>query len=230
VRHRKVGFLTKRKLLNIPFKYYPRTRAHRPIVVSPGFFSAIKSSPEEWYQVASLLKTRPHSRLEPIHTHLFIPAARIYSTADIIPFHLQLSGSLCSLQSFLVAPSCYKHAVIRVVLLREIVVETREKNISRNTVMAEGKLCEIPPSSLCEPQGDIHLDWEGEVRCSSDTSVGSFNAGSITVKDFILLDIKPSKHGSDVSPFLPLQVLVPIRLVTDSYLEETDYHDLLSAQ
>ena len=117
---------------------------------------------------------------------LFIPSARVYSTTDIIPFHLQLSGSLGSLQSFLMPSRRHgEHAAIRVILLREVVVEIRGKDISRNNVIAEGKLCEIPPSP-CESQDSVHLDWEGEVRCSSDTSVGSFNAGSVAVKVCLL--------------------------------------------
>lgn len=105
---------------------------------------------------------------------------------DVIPFHLQLSGSLCSLKSFIVPPTRFEQAVIRVILLRETAIETGEKNV---TVISEGKLREIPPS-LCELHDSIHLDWEGEVGCSSDTYVGSFSAGSVTVKvSSILLKI-----------------------------------------
>jgi hypothetical protein len=118
---------------------------------------------------------------------LFIPAARVYSMTDIIPFHLQLSGSLSSIQDFIMPPS-QQDAVIRVVLLREVVVETRCKSPLRN-ILAEGKLSEIPPSTPCEPRDGIHLDWEGEVRCSSNTSVGGFDAGNVTVKVSDLLEI-----------------------------------------
>lgn len=229
--HRKVGFLRKRKHIRIPFNYYPRTRAHHPIVPSPGFFSTIKTSPEEWYQATSPMRIQSHSQLEPIHAHLFIPAARVYSVTDNIPFHLQLSGSLPSLQVFLDPPS-KENTVIGVNLVRQVVIETRYKTASQYILLARGKLSEIPPlaSSPSEPQDSIHLDWEGEVRCSSDTSVGGFIAGNVSVKDFIVLDIKPHRHGllASASPFLPHQVLVPIRIVTDPYLQEIDYHDLTS--
>jgi hypothetical protein len=56
--------------IRIPFKYYPRTRAHLPIVPSPGFFSTIKTSPEEWFQATAVVRARPHSRLEPLQTQV----------------------------------------------------------------------------------------------------------------------------------------------------------------
>lgn len=114
---------------------------------------------------------------------LFIPAARVYSVTDNIPFHLQLSGSLPSLQVFLDPPS-KENTVIGVNLVRQVVIETRYKTASQYILLARGKLSEIPPlaSSPSEPQDSIHLDWEGEVRCSSDTSVGGFIAGNVSVK------------------------------------------------
>lgn len=102
----------------IPFNYMPRTRAHRPIIPSPCFFSAVKTSPEEWYQAVTPLKTRPNVQLDPIYCHvssnfhkvnplsgteigffqLFVPGARIYGLKDTIPFHIQLSGNVCALR------------------------------------------------------------------------------------------------------------------------------------
>jgi hypothetical protein len=115
---------------------------------------------------------------------LFIPAVRVYSVKDNIPFHLQLSGSRRSVQNFLMPPSQEDVQVIRVTLLRQMVVETRGQTSSRYTVLAEGKLSEIPPlvSPPCEPGDSIHLNWDGEIMCSSDTSVGGFDAGNIAVK------------------------------------------------
>ncbi|KAG6885052.1 hypothetical protein C0993_006280 [Termitomyces sp. T159_Od127] len=59
--------------------YRPRIRAHRPILPSPHFFSTLKTSPDEWFQ-------------------LFIPSARIYGLVDRIPFHIQLNGPLDALR------------------------------------------------------------------------------------------------------------------------------------
>jgi len=114
---------------------------------------------------------------------LFIPRARVYSVTDKIPIHLQLSGPPHSLQHFVVPPS-HSGAIIRVVLQQELTVETRGHKASRNIVLAEGRLSEIPPliCSPCEYRDSIHLNWEGELRCSSDTSVGGFCAGDVAVK------------------------------------------------
>jgi hypothetical protein len=121
---------------------------------------------------------------------LFIPGARVYSVTDTIPFHLQFSSSPCSLQNIITPPSC-GDVIIRVALLRQVAVETRGQTTMQNTVLAEGKLSEIPPlvSSPCEPGDSIHLDWEGEVRCSNITSVGSFDAGNVMVKVGRLLEM-----------------------------------------
>ena len=54
----------------IPFKYYPRTRAHRPILRLPTFFSSVKTSPEEWYQAVTCLKTKPNVKVDPIYCHV----------------------------------------------------------------------------------------------------------------------------------------------------------------
>ena len=43
----------------IPFTYAPRTRAQRPIVATPCFFSSVKTSPEEWHQAITCLEMRP---------------------------------------------------------------------------------------------------------------------------------------------------------------------------
>jgi len=72
IRHPIVGFLTATKHITIPFNYYPRTRAHRPIVASPCFFSTVKTSPEEWYQAFSEMKTRPNLRMDAVYCHVSI--------------------------------------------------------------------------------------------------------------------------------------------------------------
>ena len=59
-----------------------------------------------------------------------------------------------------------------------------------NSVLGEGTLWPIPPdlsscgatscrSSQCR-EGNI--DWDGEVRCRSDVTVGGFNAANVQVK------------------------------------------------
>jgi len=102
----------------------PRTRAHRPILPSPCFFSSVKTSPEEWYQAVTYPKTRPSAKIDPVSCHvssslctlhsipfvdtlywqLFVPAGRIYGITDKIPFHVQLAGKTCSLRELFSEP------------------------------------------------------------------------------------------------------------------------------
>jgi hypothetical protein len=46
---------------------------------------------------------------------------------------------------------------------------------------------------------------------------------SLTFQDFISLRVEPPIHHTEVSPFFAIHITVPIRLVTDSYAEITDY-------
>jgi hypothetical protein len=62
-------------------------------------------------------------------------------------------------------------------------IETQGQKASRNTIIAEARLREIPPAHSSTESGDVvHLDWRGEVRCGHDISVGGFTASSIIVK------------------------------------------------
>jgi len=57
-----------------------------------------------------------------------------------------------------------------------------------NSVLGEGTIWPIPPdlsscgatcrSSQCR---ECHIDWDGEVRCRSDVTVGGFNAANVRV-------------------------------------------------
>lgn len=97
-RHQKMGLFTKTKQyvlsamcfeygidtflpssILVPFTYLPRTRPHRPIVPSPGFFSSVKTSPEEWYQAVSTLKTRPNATIDPVNAHVSSDLKSIHS-------------------------------------------------------------------------------------------------------------------------------------------------------
>ncbi|KAG6829513.1 hypothetical protein H0H92_004315 [Tricholoma furcatifolium] len=236
-----MDFLTKADEFKIPFRYYPRTRAHRPIVPSPGFFSSVKTSPEEWYQTVAAMRMRKEMpELGVINCHLFVPAARVYGIGDKIPFHVQLNGPIVALQKLLMpqpanAPpptpwSSKKHGKcpdhtkpkIRVYLLRQSHIETRGYKSWRNTPMGEGEVWELPPC-IAQGRDAMHLDWAGEVQLNADTTVGGFVAGNVAVKDFIVLALDPPTVDNHPSPFLAAQITVPIRFVTESYMEVTDY-------
>ncbi|KAG6860362.1 hypothetical protein C0995_012256 [Termitomyces sp. Mi166 len=234
-----MDFLTKSNDVKIPFKYYPRVRAHRPILPSPHFFSTVKTSPDEWFQVFSAMKTRKSvPELGLIYCHFFIPSARVYGLADRIPFHIQLNGPLDALRELLMPqpvnaqprPSWFMHKshercpphtkpTIKVSLVRQSKIEIRGFESWKNETIGQGEVWELPPL-ICESRDAVHLDWAGEVQANKDVEVGGFISGNVSVRDFIILVFEPPTQASI---YLCLQMSAPIRLVTDSYMEVTDY-------
>jgi len=187
------------------------------------------------------MTTRPNSNIEPIHCHLFVPSVQIFALSDTIHFHVQLTGPLSSLRHFLPPPTLEPVAsstvstkfnkkrncippkpTIRVFLLRQITVEVRGQKAWRDRNLGEGKLWPLPPgaSSVNSPHWDSQeasLDWEGEVRCRENITIGGFNAGKAVVKDFIVLALSPP--NPQTSPLLQLQYAHPIRFVTDAWVD-----------
>ncbi|PPR07802.1 hypothetical protein CVT26_014987 [Gymnopilus dilepis] len=245
IRHKKLEIWPKTKQILVPFTYSPRTRANRPILPSPCFFSSVKTSPEEWHQAITPLKTRPNTQMDPIYCHLFVPAGRIYGLGDTIPFHVQLSGNICALQDLFSGAELDRVVsvdsdttvvssknsrpqrssstpLLRVSLLRQVSVSMRQANSWKNSTLGEATLWPIPPdlSSCCSSTSQCregHVDWEGEVQANGDITVGGFEAGNVHVKDFISLVLTPPNPLK--SPWLQLQITIPIRLVTDSFVE-----------
>ena len=122
---------------------------------------------------------------------------------------MQLNGLPHSIKKFLLRPehndvtseqshstkrlssqySSYPRPTVRVYLLRQVTIETRGHKTCQNIILAEGKCREVLPAipSWQSPE-TIHLDWEGELKCQDDVSVGSFVAGNVAVKVRFLLD------------------------------------------
>jgi hypothetical protein len=144
---------------------------------------------------------------------LFVPAVRVYSFTDTIPFHLQLRAPVSSLRAFL-QPTFISHTkgnktvaaappprgmsttpIVRVFLYRQISVEIRGQRVWRTCVLGEGALHAVPPSQgrPFDNQGYATLDWEGEVRCEEDPGAGGFNAGKLKVK--VSLRLKRKLHN-----------------------------------
>ncbi|KAF9492018.1 hypothetical protein BDN71DRAFT_1509816 [Pleurotus eryngii] len=116
--------------------------------------------------------------------------------------------------------------IIRVFLLRQISVQVRGQKAWRNCTLGEGKIWPLPPPAgsmdcLVPEREEANLDWEGEVRCNSNTMVGGFNAGQLAVKDFIVLALTPPDPHS--SPLLEFQYAHPIRFVTDPWTDLTGH-------
>ncbi|TFK44842.1 hypothetical protein BDQ12DRAFT_673669 [Crucibulum laeve] len=218
--------------------YRPRTRPNRPIFRCDSIFRSIKPVPEEWLQLVSTMNVRPKSKLKPIDCHFVVPSIQAYALTDSIPFHIQLCSSLASLRELLPSTSVLLKppvsggdgikwitddrpgdTVIRVYIARQVVLEMNSKRRFRTLVIGNAKLKPVPPlvtkSQDTLSSDEVHIDWEGEVRCRSEVSCGGFSVGGLIVKDFLVLSLTPSSPRS--SPLLPLQLAHPIKLVTDSW-------------
>lgn len=70
--------------------------------------------------------------------------------------------------------------------------------------MGEGTIWPIPPDiSSCGPTcrssqcGESNIDWDGEVRCRSDVTVGGFNIANVQVKVGFSLTFR-SQYMNDI--------------------------------
>lgn len=132
---------------------------------------------------------------------LFIPAVLIYSLSDNIPVYLQLRGRVSSLRAFMHTPpptpalsSLFRHSVtpqppeqptVSVFLSRQVTVSIQGQRATRLIKLGEANLRSIPPDvnlAMQEHDGLANLDYEGEVRCTQDETVGSFFTGQLLVK------------------------------------------------
>ena len=79
-----------------------------------------------------------------------------------------------------------KTSFIRVTLLRQVSVSIRGQDSWNNFTLGEGTIWPIPPDlSSCGATcqcSEGNIDWDGELRCRSDVTVGGFNVANIQVK------------------------------------------------
>ena len=106
--------------------------------------------------------------------------------------------------------------------MRQITLEFRGQKAWRNVVLGEGTLTSVPPlatSCYCPVSStrEEHLDWEGELKCNDDVIAANFSIGNSTVKEFVIVSITPPLEAKSL--LQDMQVSIPVRLVTDSYIE-----------
>jgi len=119
-----------------------------------------------------------------------------------VKFHVQLAGLTCSLFSGTDldcitsadsdSPATRKNMknakpLVRVTLLRQVSVIIRREHAFSNSILGEGTIWPVRPDlSSCCPTCGRHsegsIDWEGEVRCQSDVTVGGFHAANVEVR------------------------------------------------
>ena len=135
---------------------------------------------------------------------------RIFGLKDTIPFHIQLSGPISSLQEFfppdvllritssdssLSAPLlCPESAVkklsqarqcVRVQLLRQVVINNNGRKVWGNSTVGQAAVYPLPPPLVrdkCLGMREESLDWEGQIKCNEDVAVGSFGVGFVQVQ------------------------------------------------
>uniref|UniRef100_D8PY08 Arrestin-like N-terminal domain-containing protein n=1 Tax=Schizophyllum commune (strain H4-8 / FGSC 9210) TaxID=578458 RepID=D8PY08_SCHCM len=238
-RERRHGIFSQTKSLTTPFELVPRTRPDHGIIPVPSFFSTMKTSPEEWHQAVSEIATNPASGVQSLKSHLFLPAGKVYWIGDAIPFHLSVTGPSTSLHALFPSESAAgapsTGAQITVKVLRQIAVTARKHRAVRNVIIGHGTLRSVEPFSSARGE---QRDWDGfvqftpftksvptirsvlsrsELKMDNNSTVCGFNVGSLVVKDFIVLEIKPVSPAT--SPFHTHQNPVFVRFTTDPYVE-----------
>ncbi|KAJ7758108.1 hypothetical protein DFH07DRAFT_1024893 [Mycena maculata] len=223
--------LSKTKFISLPIDYNPQTSPPCAITRPSCFLFRVKTMPEEWYQSSFTMNTRSRSSLSPLQCQAFVPSVKIFGIKDSIPLHVQLSGSLAAFQEFVLPCSPHpgdadqgarQKSPVRVYITRMVSVEYRGKTTWRLQRIGEGHVWALPPTVNfdCDyqPGGSClqTLDWDGEVKCYPDITVGGFQASGLTVKDFITLELVPPNPAS--SSLLTVQHAIPIRLVTETFV------------
>ncbi|KAJ6585316.1 hypothetical protein B0H19DRAFT_1109202 [Mycena capillaripes] len=179
------------KTLSVAVNFNPIAYPPRPIMPDISLLPTIKTASDEWYQILCNVG----NQLQPknVHCSLFIPSALIYGLSDSIPFHLQISGPAATLLG-LVRPSgrYTTEKRVRVHLMRRVSLFVCGETQHRCLSMGEGALSVLPPPISCFEEPNSHeaaIDWAGTVRCDASITAGTFDAGALYVKDFIVVSI-----------------------------------------
>lgn len=134
-------------------------------------------------------------------SQLYIPKVQTFAITDTVPFFLQLRAPSASLRAFVsqistnqsqqIAPNLASHLklkpTVRVFLYRQVRAEIEGQRAWRTIILGEGKLAPLAPTAQfiesCASLDDIEsLDWEGEVKCEEEVSVGGFSLEKLVVK------------------------------------------------
>ncbi|KAK7449658.1 hypothetical protein VKT23_013132 [Stygiomarasmius scandens] len=234
---------THHKTVTVPLNYRPRKRPSQPITPPDyAFFSSVKTCPEEWFQTSAAVRSN-RSNLKPLQTHFFLPAVRVFALSDTIPFHIQLTGQISSLQALLshlktenvpdptelFRPRDSKAMTMSVTVHRQVSVRVNDQLAWQNSVIGKGTIRAVPPpfdssfvsDSNLDVDSEEYLDWEGEIKIHDNVKVGQFDAGGVSVRDFIIFSI--AGLSNYVTDFTALRNAVPIALVTDTWTEGNAY-------
>ncbi|KAJ6517381.1 hypothetical protein C8R47DRAFT_960429 [Mycena vitilis] len=216
-RRGRFSFGPSKNTTTVHFDYCPRTCPARPIPPSASNFLAdVKAMPEEWHQMTLAVSPRPKVWLSPVDLNVFTPASDVFPLEEAIPVHVQLSGTVASLREFLPDAAGKSRSLIEVTLVRQMRLHLGERVEPTRITAARTVLLPSPPGAASVWDGSAaSLDWIGELRCSVDITVGSFEAGILQVQDFIVVDVL--EPAGPKSQFARARHARPIRLVTDPW-------------
>ncbi|KAJ7263175.1 hypothetical protein B0H12DRAFT_1012381 [Mycena haematopus] len=231
-KERRLGLLSKTKLIYIPVEYNPQTYPARGLPSDLHFLASVKIIPEEWQQTSFVMNARAYNiSLIQCEVSAFIPSVKVFGLSDTIPLHLQLSGSLSSLRELFgssPAGSDLRHSPVRVYLARKVTLVHDGKTTWRIQRIGEGHFPPLPvahSTCTCQPPCDScdscvdTFGWDGEAKCDADIGVGGFQAAGLTVLDYVTLEITPPKP--ELSPLQRVRHAFPIRFVTETFVEPT---------
>ncbi|KAF7304056.1 hypothetical protein MIND_00637000 [Mycena indigotica] len=136
-------------------------------------------------------------------TDVFVPSTRTFALSDAIPLHIQLVGK-CS--NSLVMP--------RIGILRVTSVKLPNFSASIRMIMSSTKPLPRISASAAPPQSEdlITLDFDASVSGEGKLAVPSFDAGLISVKDWLIIETDLVGMGSRQHVYR-----IPIRFVTHSF-------------
>ncbi|KAM5531316.1 hypothetical protein V8D89_015031 [Ganoderma adspersum] len=207
--------------VSTPFIYHPRSRPSVPLPASMRQSSdTFKFIPNpEWACHESVIRTRQAGGKDVV-CELYLPASRVFSLTQVIPFHVMFCSSAFSLAAFMpygptatiLAPN---KQFTRLRVLRQSTVDVRNElvlgtktDIWRVDTIGEGDF---------KHAGDGHewLCFSGEIQLDKDVKVGSFKAGGLIVRDFLEFTMHPPEPTK--APFKEMRLVIPIRLTTDPW-------------
>ncbi|KAI0027743.1 hypothetical protein K488DRAFT_60548 [Vararia minispora EC-137] len=210
--------------LAIDVKYAPRARpAQSTPSTYPTISRAINSIPEQWQQIGLNMPSKVPLEFASISCTLTVPAFRVFTKDENIPFHLRLTSSQPSMTALLHpehsesrgSPRAQdKRPNIRVYIKRQVVANERGVSLARSYDIGEGTLRSSPPEIREDTwAGEAVIEYEGEVRCEQTITVGGFDMGKLRASDFMVLSIRPTERAT-FSAFVELVYAHPIRIVT----------------
>lgn len=140
------------------------------------------------------------------------------------------------------SPRSQSTLTMSVSLCRQVRVEVKGQAVWKSSIIGSGTLTALPPSVELDPRlshsaHEMALDWEGEIRCRDDIRVGHFDAGKIAMSVRVLIPYMINMQGANnyfrcqdflvfsvvpkptMGAFNSLRMIVPILLVTDTWVE-----------